>query len=1105
MTFNMSTVKSYRTQLEKDLINLLELDIVDDETVDKILSDLINNGRQSLSEHQDDILEDIYREQIKDNSQLLELLKTSIIHHWSTNLFSTYSWFHSFIQEYQTKFPDLYDQIITRTAEYGRTNFVTSNDNGEQVLFIVVQCLFNLDNERLTDGYTFNRIWNTLIQMGIEGIQQLSEFIDLNQIKIYENVLRQALKEYFRPELFSILSNCQILDCRGLHEFILDEIGRFGWRLGIDSSRKKITPRMFRQFLQHLEVLAPLTTINDETKKTSKNKYLTLSDHLIDVTIWNQAGEFQSLANSVQTIVDRYCQHQTPTLFIRDCSIPIMYLLKRNENLRDFLELIHRSCYDRNLDYSQIHLRTLIHVLLSNSDEFVRRLIVKQLTKQNIVPFIQPESLNIHFDILSIWNCTCPSILSFGIGPCLGKTNFLNNFFSTQFEEHQKKNIYFQETIDLNFGQQMNLADVHGLLTKECFIRIQTVFHGYLIHIDEVFMKQYPSIFNEYLALIEFNKFRLIIVHNSKTKTPISFHRQSLVLSKTIEPNFDVYRFLFDDIKKEMNKRLKDIHFNIEQTQTNLEQLSTDYQTINSLVNNCFNKLSLDKKANENEIDFPFYVQFSNICCQRQQQRKQAFIEAKDNSRGPSPSSFNTNEQLPSLGLGFEVFLEILQLPTTRRLVVLDYLVSKSKGYLSIDIFWRNVMICFERCSSPYLQTSLINAYVDFIRAGFAFEIIDGDHFYLQQEFLTKIFMNLSENQEKKIFVLSILGPKQTGKSRLLQDMFGIRYETTTTTTRLTRGLYGTLVKSNVDNYDYILVLDVEGFDRTDDEFDRSMIFFCMSISHIVILNIINEIPGKFLDNLSVCNDSLKRLIGNRSQTCVLHLVLNQISFVHTDYSNKILKEYHQSKISTCNLKLSLDSIHIRPLFDRKDPLSTRVCTEELCAKIMRSIARISPTSFTKWLNTAIQFFDALQNTPTISFFESLLERSYDDHLFNFIRRYLIDLFTPIYREQFLERLDNKSSNEIDELFREEIKSIVKTLQTQINERLSMINLSRTIIERSQHFLQRQITETFDDWRQEIQLTRYHRSHSCVVEQNLSSNKSIKKQIEQKTKKRFFS
>ena len=56
-----------------------------------------------------------------------------------------------------------------------------------------------------------------------------------------KKILFQALKEYFRPELFDILSKCKIINSQGVYDFILDSIAEFGWRLGLDHIRNKIT------------------------------------------------------------------------------------------------------------------------------------------------------------------------------------------------------------------------------------------------------------------------------------------------------------------------------------------------------------------------------------------------------------------------------------------------------------------------------------------------------------------------------------------------------------------------------------------------------------------------------------------------------------------------------------------------------------------------------------------------------------------------------------------------------------------------------------------------------------------------------------------------
>jgi len=101
------------------------------------------------------------------------------------------------------------------------------------------------------DGYKFNRIWYILISNGLQDLQQLDEFIEIKN----NQILFQALREYFRPELFSILPKCKINDCRGLYDFILNNIAEYGWRLRLEHIRNKITPRMSKDFMNHIYVM----------------------------------------------------------------------------------------------------------------------------------------------------------------------------------------------------------------------------------------------------------------------------------------------------------------------------------------------------------------------------------------------------------------------------------------------------------------------------------------------------------------------------------------------------------------------------------------------------------------------------------------------------------------------------------------------------------------------------------------------------------------------------------------------------------------------------------------------------------------------------------
>ncbi|CAF1384480.1 unnamed protein product, partial [Didymodactylos carnosus] len=240
-----------------------------------------------------------------------------------------------------------------------------------------------------------------------------------------------------------------------------------------------------------------------------------------------QAGELQyinqTLDDITKNLIDRlnYNNYSFPK-FIQDCLTPIMYLLKRQQNLDDFfISLTFKyQGIDQPTEYqlqqrTNSSLRMLLHVLFMNSDIFLCRIIMSLLSKRNPVPFIssniqvwnQNEQYQFIPAILHVWNYTRPTILSFGIGPCQGKSTLLNQLFQSTFEQ-TVDSIYFQQTIDIDFGysfnpeRTLNIADAHGVIDKELLHKIQPLFDGFLIQIDKTYLDRQPQILIEYLNIL---------------------------------------------------------------------------------------------------------------------------------------------------------------------------------------------------------------------------------------------------------------------------------------------------------------------------------------------------------------------------------------------------------------------------------------------------------------------------------------------------------------------------------------------------------------------------------------------------------------------------
>ncbi|XP_065575282.1 uncharacterized protein LOC136036875 isoform X3 [Artemia franciscana] len=166
-------------------------------------------------------------------------------------------------------------------------------------------------------------------------------------------------------------------------------------------------------------------------------------------------------------------------------------------------------------------------------------------------------------------------------------------------------------------------------------------------------------------------------------------------------------------------------------------------------------------------------------------------------------------------------FLEVLQKPNMGSKNEIRYIESIRKEYLnakekrnnahfSLRHLWREVSLLYSSGVSRNFNHIPQMAAACLV-AGETLELYDGDANMLNDDWVSAIFKNLSHMlSNTRIFVLSVLGEQSSGKSTLLNTMFGIRLATSIG--QCTRGLSMTLVKTvNRKEYDYVLIFDTEG------------------------------------------------------------------------------------------------------------------------------------------------------------------------------------------------------------------------------------------------------------------------------------------------------
>ena len=143
---------------------------------------------------------------------------------------------------------------------------------------------------------------------------------------------------------------------------------------------------------------------------------------------------------------------------------------------------------------------------------------------------------------------------------------------------------------------------------------------------------------------------------------------------------------------------------------------------------------------------------------------------------------------------------------------------------------------------------------------GFELEIMDGEASHVPMTWVQAIFNYLEKIfANTKLFVLSILGVQSSGKSTLLNTMFGLQFNVSAG--RCTRGAFVRLLQVDEAlkaelHYDFILIVDTEGIrapELMSEEFeqhDNELATFVIGLADFTIINIYGETPTELSDIL---------------------------------------------------------------------------------------------------------------------------------------------------------------------------------------------------------------------------------------------------------------
>uniref|UniRef100_A0A8C8EX78 VLIG-type G domain-containing protein n=1 Tax=Oncorhynchus tshawytscha TaxID=74940 RepID=A0A8C8EX78_ONCTS len=170
-----------------------------------------------------------------------------------------------------------------------------------------------------------------------------------------------------------------------------------------------------------------------------------------------------------------------------------------------------------------------------------------------------------------------------------------------------------------------------------------------------------------------------------------------------------------------------------------------------------------------------------------------------------------------------------------------------------------------EHCPLPALAAELL---LD----GYPFELLDGDASNIPEKWVTDVLMELHRKvgEKSKLLVLTVLGVQSTGKSTLLNTMFGVQFPVSSG--RCTRGAFILFLKVGEDmrkdlHCDFILLIDTEGLKspslaQLDEscEHDNELATLVIGLSDITIINIAMENSTEMNDVLQIAVHAFLRM-----------------------------------------------------------------------------------------------------------------------------------------------------------------------------------------------------------------------------------------------------
>ena len=367
-----------------------------------------------------------------------------------------------------------------------------------------------------------------------------------------------------------------------------------------------------------------------------------------------------------------------------------------------------------------------------------------------------------------------------------------------------------------------------------------------------------------------------------------------------------------------------------------------------------------------------------------------------------------------------------------------------------------------------YDPTLLSKVVARLIIQGHSLEIVNGDDNHVPITWVPDVLNKLSEiiGRDKKIFVVSVLGIQSSGKSTLLNAMFGIDFPVSSG--RCTRGVFLQVIPIKQEltgqlGYDYVFLLDSEGLRAAEltgslsYRRDNEMATFIVGLADLSIINIKGESNSEVQDILQIAIIAFIRMkVTYKKPICIfVHQnvadiqakdnlriarnkfidTLNEMTVCAAQQENKELQFSRFDDVIRFNPEE--DVLYFPGLFEG-DPPMTSVSSgyvskvQELREKILNPYQSIRFQILKEWSHKVLDIWNSVIKESFVFSYRNILEVNarveLDKSMCSWYSNFIQDMI-PV-KSDFISRLYNVECKSL----RSTLNEIIQELNTKVSE-----------------------------------------------------------------------